>query len=629
MHSTTSTEVLQAALDYAAAGYAVFPVHSCIDGQCSCGNPSCSSPGKHPGTSSGFKDATTDVQVITDWFTRWPDANIGMATEGLLVVDLDPGAAAWMVESFSDVEFGGWQKTPRQGVHLVFDGGGHGCRCSSNKIAPKVDVRADGGYIVVAPSHINGNSYEWEKPLMPRDELPPAPEWLVEMVKGTSKPQVAAPSVNGKWHEGVRNDQLFSTACRFRNGGLGPAVIESSLLAVNEASCDPPLGPNEVARIAHSAASYSVPGHFADNGHHDGSPSATSNHRQIDYAPISAADLAGSDLNIDWLVDHLLAEGQSCILAGPKKTLKTSIALDLAIALASGTPFLGSFEVPRPRRVAFMSGESGLPVLQETLVRICRAKKLDAAELTNLLITEQLPRLGDRLHEAAMEAFIDQYELDVCMIDPAYLAMPGQDAGNLFINGDRLRMLNELTRRTGCTFVLLHHNRKSGDKSNKYGLPQLEDIAWAGFQEWARQWLLLNRRTEYVPGSGEHELWLAAGGSAGHGGAWGLDIEEGIRGTGTSRFWDVSVVSASDVSDAQDRNRQQKTEADMERMLAALSGYADGATKTRLREDCSMSGDRINRAIDLALQRERIVPCQVQRSNRNTPDNGYRLNDQA
>lgn len=640
MDCTAVSEVLQAALDYAAAGYPVFPVHYCTDGECSCGNPECRSPGKHPLTQNGFKDATKDERVIAEWFTRWPDANIGMSTEGLLVVDVDPEVADSFVEHFSDVEFGGWQETPRHGVHMVFDGGGHGCRCSAGKVALHVDIRADGGYIVVAPSQVNGSSYAWVEPLLPRDQLPAPPDWLVERVKGRSEPQPAAPSVNGKWHEGVRNDQLFSTACRLGHGGLGPEVLESNLQAVNELSCDPPLDRTEVARIARSAANYSgtntvtphsqagVPiDHHAGNGRYH----ALSNREPIDYAPITAAELAHREYSVTWLVDYFLAEGQPAILSGPKKALKTSIALDLVVSLASGTKFMGQFEVPQPRRVAFMSGESGMSVLQETLMRICRAKEVDVGELVHLYVTEQLPLIGDLRHGMAMERFIRQQELDVCIIDPAYLAMAGSDVGNLFNVGQRLRTLSDLTARTGCSFVLLHHTRKQTGVE-QYVMPELDHMAWAGFQEWARQWIMLNRREAYEPGTGVHRLWLSYGGSAGHSGAWGVDIEEGTRKPTASRTWEVEVRPVEEIRSEQADHRQLATrekqsrriEEDAMKIFDALGENPEGLTKNRLKDCCGLSSARVTSAISFALEEEWIVCTEIPATNRKTPYDGFK-----
>ena len=65
------------------------------------------------------------------------------------------------------------------------------------------------------------------------------------------------------------------------------------------------------------------------------------------------------------------------IIAGPEKCLKTSIAVDLAVSLATGRPFLGHFEVGRPVRVAVLSGESGEHALQDTFHRVCRARNVD------------------------------------------------------------------------------------------------------------------------------------------------------------------------------------------------------------------------------------------------------------
>src|SRR5579864_2559611 len=71
---------LDAAWQYADRGWPVFPVHTVADEHCSCGNADCSSPGKHPRTAHGVKDATTDPTRIRAWWQEWPGSNVAIAT---------------------------------------------------------------------------------------------------------------------------------------------------------------------------------------------------------------------------------------------------------------------------------------------------------------------------------------------------------------------------------------------------------------------------------------------------------------------------------------------------------------------------------------------------------------------
>ncbi|WP_251033636.1 bifunctional DNA primase/polymerase [Bacillus sp. ISL-75] len=86
--------ILQAALGYSRLlKWSVFPLHSVVNGHCTCNNKECTSPGKHPRIYNGLKSATTDKATIINWFTRCPDSNIGIVTgskNGFFVLDVDP-----------------------------------------------------------------------------------------------------------------------------------------------------------------------------------------------------------------------------------------------------------------------------------------------------------------------------------------------------------------------------------------------------------------------------------------------------------------------------------------------------------------------------------------------------------
>src|SRR5262245_44404121 len=104
--SNFSNEILEAALDYIRRGYAVFPLHTIVDNQCSCGKVPCTDAGKHPRTQRGVKDASKDEAQIRAWFG--PDAlpsNIAIATgdiSGITVLDIDIGPGKLGAESWAE-----------------------------------------------------------------------------------------------------------------------------------------------------------------------------------------------------------------------------------------------------------------------------------------------------------------------------------------------------------------------------------------------------------------------------------------------------------------------------------------------------------------------------------------------
>lgn len=248
---------LEHALNYASMGWAVMPLHSIVDGHCDCNRAECASPGKHPRTMRGVKDATTNANAIRQWWGMWPDANIGVATgqqSGIVVLDVDDVAAGGLDDK--DVPATVTQETGSGGIHYIYRHPGDRRVKSSVRIVPGVDSRADGGYIVVPPSnHIRGH-YRWTLP--PEiTEIAPAPEWWLSALEET-KARTDVPRDGEPIFAGGRNQTLASLAGSMRRSGMGYEAILAALLAHNQAVCVPPMADEEVTGIARSISGYMI-----------------------------------------------------------------------------------------------------------------------------------------------------------------------------------------------------------------------------------------------------------------------------------------------------------------------------------------------------------------------------------
>lgn len=349
----------------------------------------------------------------------------------------------------------------------------------------------------------------------------------------------------------------------------------------------------------------------------------------IHYPSMTAAELMNAKFDIRYLVKGILVAGQPCLLGGPKKCLKTSVIVDLGISLTTGGYFLGKFRVPQAVTVAIMSGESGMATIQETIRRISKTATVDPHKLDRLLVTEKLPQLGDPAHLLALQAFITEHAIEVLIIDPTYLAMPGADAGNLFVQGGLLRGISGLCAEHKVTVILAHHTKKN--TADPHAIPELDNLAWAGFAEFARQWIMLGRLEAFMPGTGEHKLWLTAGGSAGHSGAWGLDVFEGSREDEGGRVWETTVTPAGKVfAAAKEAKKQVKILSEKQayddkckKAYDWLCSRGEGATKSKIGDATGISHSLMDRVIETLCESGSIEPCKVAAKNSREYD-GYR-----
>jgi hypothetical protein len=188
----------QAAQAYAALGFPVVPMHTAQPGAgCSCTDPACPDPGKHPRLRGWQRLATVDPGVAGEWWRRWPQANVGLATGRRFdVLDLDGQQGVEALRALLSIvpaeHPGPLARTGGGGWHLLYAPTGLGNRV---RLLSGVDWRGRGGLIVAPPSqHTSGRRYTWVRPLTatlpevtaglrrlltppatPRTTLPPAP----------------------------------------------------------------------------------------------------------------------------------------------------------------------------------------------------------------------------------------------------------------------------------------------------------------------------------------------------------------------------------------------------------------------------------------------------------------------
>lgn len=333
-----------------------------------------------------------------------------------------------------------------------------------------------------------------------------------------------------------------------------------------------------------------------------------------------------------FLIDEVLVAGQPCILAGPEKSLKTCIAADLTVSLATGFPFLGEFDVVQPAKVWLMSGESGKATLSRNLRTMyrsrcgwgrCFAPRGEDGGWRSLRhvpkpykLTPLVPMMYIKTDMAEVKSSIEREGIEVLIIDTASKSMKGDSASNLFLMQEQLDAVQSICRELNVTWILLHHF--SGKQ--EYRTPVLSDTAYAGFKQHFRQWLLLNRREEYTPPSEAnetrlHQLWMLAGGSAGHSSLWGVDVDEGTR---RRPRWQVSVTNATDAKvETRVRAANKNVQDDVRIMLGKLE-KSDAETLSSLCQALGGRKEKWRLAINAAMESGTIEQTELKRPNGQT-----------
>jgi hypothetical protein len=162
-----------------------------------------------------------------------------------------------------------------------------------------------------------------------------------------------------------------------------------------------------------------------------------------------------------WLVTGLWLDQAVGVLGGEPKCCKSFLALDVAVAVASGTSCLRHFPVPAPGRVLLYAAEDALHIVRRRLEGICAAAEVDLAELDVQVITAPTVRLDLQADRDRLEHTVEHLKPRLLVLDP-FVRLHRIDENVSGEVAPLLAYLRELQRRHHLSVMLVHHAKKGG-----------------------------------------------------------------------------------------------------------------------------------------------------------------------
>jgi hypothetical protein len=404
-----------------------------------------------------FQQEPPHADQVDEWWTRWPDANVGVVTgevSGIVVLDADGPEGLESLKALRTPATT-WLSRTGRGLHQWF---AHPGVTVGNRagVRPHLDVRGDGGYVVAPPSlYASGRRYEWlNSP--DRMTLAPLPEHVLALLTAPAAPTAASAD---QILQGQRNDALYRIARGLVSRGLSVRAVHGAVAEENRARCRPPLPDREVRELVEHAL---LQPHRPD---FRGEPATAA----PDPAPnepttievIDAADLVARTFNEEPALvgGGLIVPGSLNVTSGPPKRGKSLFVLNREIRRAHGHPFLGF--ATTPGRTLYIQAEIPEPKLKERFVAMLRGEGLDAEGLRDHIKT--VTRRGLFLDEPAgydaIRRLIEQTEPDLLSLDPLARFMTGEENSAREM-GRLINALDRLIQAYRIAVELVHHTGK-------------------------------------------------------------------------------------------------------------------------------------------------------------------------
>lgn len=463
----------QAARAFAEAGIPVFP---------------CIPNGKQPATANGFKDASADPPQIDAWWTENPQYNIGMCPEdaGWCVVDLDPpvGIENWKQfcaeHAIDDTTYS--VRTPRGGQHLYFAGS---LPPSSSKLAPKVDTRGRGSYVLVPPSVVDGKSYILENDCDIADCPEPiriALATTVQAVAASDRRQDLPGSIDRARSQLLAyvhakdvavegcggDDRTYRLCAEVLNLGVSVERAVELIADIWNPHCVPPWDLEELRVKVGNAAQYAqneagawavAPASEVFGAALDKLPIDLKRERRSRFHP---EDESEQDTGEDpqWLIEQLIQEASTVLLLGATQSYKSFLALDAALALAAGVETFGA--VPATKGPVFYAALEGKTNIKRARRRAWKlAKGVDSIpdfyvmNAPMIALDGEMQEFGDEIAKRC-----NGRRPKLIVLDTLAKCMAGLNENDAGDAGRFIRFCDSLVEFFGCAVVAIHHTGK-------------------------------------------------------------------------------------------------------------------------------------------------------------------------
>ncbi|MCR9197314.1 MAG: bifunctional DNA primase/polymerase [Planctomycetaceae bacterium] len=484
---TKRETLFEAASQYAADGYRVFPVNA----------------GKRPLIKGWPKLATTDSHQIRQWWSQWPSANIGIATgesSGLLVLDIDckgEGNGYAELEAFEfpvdQLEAPRYQ-TPSGGAQLWFSypaGNDRGIVTKAHIGGLSIDTRANGGFCLCPPSKTADGRYEWILEPEEFEGLPACPADLLELLrepgrakgsKGGGQPLSVVADAEGhtlESHpgagEGLRNGLLVVLVGRWLSDHPIAEWDELEPLVIGwNNRCQPP----KPAAMALEPARYlwekeqTAPKLRLDSLPTASGPSkpATPQTTTQPSLAVPQKKLVVRSLSqikskpVRWLWKNHLQIGGVNILAGPPGQGKSTLAGDFAARVSTGTPWPDGTPCPRGKVLVCSAEEEKESTLKPRLVA-CGADVEMVQVVYGLGIESEKPEEADHIDlERHLPAVYEHLKADggylLCIWDTFQSCALQTDHRNSASQKVIVQPLATMAEELGlCQLTLEHYSR--------------------------------------------------------------------------------------------------------------------------------------------------------------------------